>query len=63
MRILFGIILGAVLTVGAAWVIDTRRIGNLDGPLVNWDQVDKGWRSVKEGVRDGARVQISRLTN
>jgi hypothetical protein len=59
MRILFGIILGAVLTVGAAWVIDTRKIGNLDGPLVNWTQVGKGWKN----MREGARVQISRLTN
>jgi hypothetical protein len=59
MRFLIGIILGAALTVGAAWVIDTRNIGNLDGPVVNWNQVDKGWKQ----MRDGARVQISRLPN
>ena len=58
MRFLFGIIVGVALTIGGAWVIDHRNIGSLDGKLVNWDQVDKGWTD----VREAARFHLRRIT-
>jgi hypothetical protein len=58
MRLLFGIVLGAALTIGGAWIIDTRNIGNLGGPLVNWATVEKGWTD----VREGARFHLRRIT-
>lgn len=58
MRFLFGILVGAALTIGGAWVVDHRNIGGLDGPLVNWDQVEKGWVD----MREAARFHASRIT-
>ncbi len=58
MRLLFGIILGAGLAIGGAWLIDRNNIGGLDGPLVNWERVDQGWTN----VREGARVRLRQIT-
>lgn len=58
MRFLFGLIVGVALTVGGAWWIDTNRLGGLDGPLVNWERVDRGFDYVREGVMG----QVRRVT-
>ena len=41
MRVFFGMILGALLTVSAAYVYDANRTdaAGLDRPMVNWDVV------------------------
>jgi hypothetical protein len=39
MRLLFGIILGALLTVGAAYIADSRSDPLQGGRMVNWDVV------------------------
>jgi hypothetical protein len=60
MRLLFGIILGALLTVGGAYVHDTK----LNGPfaaqerLVNWDVAQSKART----AFDAARNQIRQWT-
>lgn len=47
MRVLFGIILGAVLTVGAAYLYDSHNAltgqASVQRPLVNWDVVNVKW--------------------
>ena len=50
MRVLFGIILGAVLTVGGAYLYDSHHAAEAVGapasaqrPLVNWDVVAVKW--------------------
>ena len=58
MRLLFGIILGAFLTVGAAYIYDTTSAGPVAGtttqrPMVNWDVVANNWRILKDRARDG----------
>lgn len=63
MRVLFGMILGAFLTVGAAFVHDnwssnssnstTGSSSSLaDARMVNWDVVGANWRIVKDRARD-----------
>jgi hypothetical protein len=39
MRLLFGMIIGALLTVGAAYVADSRADPLQGGRMVNWDVV------------------------
>ncbi len=59
MRVLLGIILGALLTIGGAYAIDTWRApaavaGTSSGAqktLVNWDVVGKNWNSLTVRVR------------
>jgi hypothetical protein len=41
MRLLFGIILGAALTIGAAYISDSTKSGPDARPMVNWDVVGK----------------------
>jgi hypothetical protein len=63
-RILLGIILGAILTIAGAYTYDssTGRTPNgltataADGhaPLVNWDVVSVSWDVFKADVRAGA---------
>jgi hypothetical protein len=65
MRLLFGMILGALLTIGGAYVSDTMTAGeaavaNPDRPsaavartMVNWDVVGENWRSLRIRVSDG----------
>ena len=58
MRILFGIILGAVLVVGGAYVYDSHNAleaanapASVQRPLVNWDVVGTKWQRVTERAR------------
>jgi len=53
MRFLFGIILGAILTIGAAYLYDTQHTtaarqaqAGAPPPLVNWDVVDTRWHEL-----------------
>lgn len=72
MRLLFGMILGAALTVGGAFLHDTWAIGPAaaDTPppvseqraMVNWDVVGDNWRRVREHVR-GAWTTLSHKVN
>jgi hypothetical protein len=63
MRVFFGMILGALLTVGVAFVHDnwssnssstTTGSASLlaDARMVNWDVVGANWRIVKDRARD-----------
>jgi hypothetical protein len=53
MRLLFGIILGAALTVGVAYVSDTAKSGPDARPMVNWDVVAKNVDSLTVIIRHG----------
>lgn len=58
MRMFLGIILGALLTVAAAYVYDTGR-QDLAGarPMVNWDVVTENWHDLRASLRHmGNRV-------
>jgi hypothetical protein len=56
MRFLFGVIIGVGLTIGSAYVIDSRRAASgVEGPLVNWERVDSSWQEVRRNVRDTIR--------
>ncbi len=51
MRFILGIIVGAALTVGAAYICDTTKpIGAQ--PMVNWDVVAKNLDSLSAFARD-----------
>jgi hypothetical protein len=60
MRLLFGIIIGAFLTIGAAYVYDTATAPSLAStaqtlegkPMVNWDvvNVQNTWNRLSAGV-------------
>jgi hypothetical protein len=58
MRVLFGIILGVVLTVGGAYVYDSHNALNAANapataqePLVNWQTVTVKWQHLTERAR------------
>lgn len=59
MRVIFGIILGAVLTVGAAYLYDNTSVGrSVTGTtspraMVNWDVVADNWRVLKDRAIEG----------
>ena len=57
MRLLFGMILGAALTVGGAYVSDTAtKSSGSDAdsrPMVNWDVVGRNVDTVTAMVKDG----------
>jgi hypothetical protein len=71
MRLLFGMILGALLTIGGAYISDTMTAGeaavaNPDRPsatvartMVNWDVVGENWRAFRVRLSEGWK----RLTN
>ncbi len=63
MRVLFGMILGAFLTVGVAFFYDTWATGPavttgsnssvvVQRPMVNWDVIGENWRIVRLRVHD-----------
>ena len=57
MRLLIGIILGGILTVGGAYLYDSHNAlaANTQAaaprPLVNWDVVDVKWNHLTESAR------------
>ena len=62
MRLLFGISLGALITVGAAYVYDAAHAPATTTtaaarPLVNWDVVATKW----DGLTNRARSEWTRL--
>jgi hypothetical protein len=65
MRVLFGIVLGAILTIGGAYLYDSHNAvaatgaANGQRPMVNWDVVGSKWDQLT--VR--ARAEWSRLTS
>jgi hypothetical protein len=65
MRVLIGLIFGAILTVGAAYLYDSHNTlaaanttASVQRPLVNWDVVGTKW----EQITERARAEWSRLT-
>ncbi len=53
MRLVFGIILGCALTVGAAYVTDAASGSPPEKPMVNWDVVAKHVNTVTALAREG----------
>ena len=53
MRLLFGMILGAALTVGAAYISDIGKAGADNRPMVNWDVVGKNVEAFTVMVKQG----------
>jgi hypothetical protein len=51
MRFIFGIIVGAALMVGAAYISDTTRPTSAQ-PMVNWDVVAKNLDSLSAFARE-----------
>lgn len=58
MRLLLGIILGVLLTIGGAYVIDSHNAANAADtattsvrPMVNWDVVNVKWQHLTERAR------------
>jgi hypothetical protein len=58
MRALLGIILGAVLTIGGAYLYDSHNALNaanaptsVERPMVNWDIVNTKWQHLTEKAR------------
>ena len=58
MRLLLGIILGALLTVGGAYLIDSHNAANAadstaaaQRPMVNWDVVGVKWQHLSDRAR------------
>jgi hypothetical protein len=65
MRTLLGLILGAALTVGGAYLYDSHNAleavnapTSVQRPLVNWDVVNTKW----DGLTERARAEWTRLT-
>ncbi len=52
MRLIFGMILGAAVTIGGAYVADTAKSGP-DGRMVNWEVVAKNTDSVVTMIKQG----------
>ena len=65
MRLLLGIVLGAFLTIGGAYLYDSHNAldaanspASVQRPMVNWDIVNTNWQHLTEK----ARSEWSRLT-
>ena len=73
MRTLIGMILGAFLTVGAAFLYDTWATGPsttgsasntvAQRPMVNWDVVGQNWRVVRERAREAWTTLAHKVTS
>jgi hypothetical protein len=66
MRVLTGIILGAILTIGGAYLYDshnalanTNAAAGVQRPMVNWDVVGNKW----DHLTERARAEWNRLTS
>jgi len=54
MRLIFGMILGAALTVGGAYVVDTSKApGAEQQRMVNWDVVSRNVDSLTTIIKQG----------
>ena len=53
MRLFFGIILGCLLTVGSAYVVDQMAPASPGARMVNWDVVGKNIESLTALAREG----------
>ena len=53
MRLVFGIILGCALTVGAAYVTDAASGSPPEKPMVNWDVVGKNVDALTVMIKQG----------
>ena len=53
MRLLFGIILGAALTIGVAYISDSTKSGADARPMVNWDVVAKNVDTLTIVIKQG----------
>jgi hypothetical protein len=69
MRLFFGIILGAALTVGAAYVCDSTVMSrspagatSAQRPMVNWDVVAENWRILRDRAHEGW-IRLSKLAS
>ncbi|MFZ0621006.1 MAG: hypothetical protein WBX05_24935 [Pseudolabrys sp.] len=57
MRVLIGIFLGVILTVGGAYLYDSHNAvtaanaANVERPMVNWDVVGNNWNRLTERAR------------
>ena len=65
MRLLFGIILGAALTVAGAFIYDTHNsaaaangTASVERSLVNWDVVSGKWHELTARARDEWRRHV-----
>jgi hypothetical protein len=72
MRLLFGMILGIVLTLGVAFVHDTWSTGpSTTGSsatvasrnMVNWDVVDANWQRLRQRAQDGWDALSRKITS
>jgi hypothetical protein len=59
MRFFLGLVVGVFLTIGVAYLADASISSPSSStaqaeqrPMVNWDVVDKNWRSLTLGVRN-----------
>ncbi len=58
MQLVLGIIIGILLTIGTAYVLDSGRApvcpaGGIGCPVVNWDEADVRFNHVKADVATG----------
>jgi hypothetical protein len=53
MRLLLGIIIGCLLTVGGAYVVDTMSPPSPGARMVNWDVVGKNLDGLTNLAREG----------
>ena len=57
MRVLIGILLGVILTVGGAYLYDSHNAvtaanaANVERPMVNWDVVGNNWNRLTARAR------------
>jgi hypothetical protein len=57
MRVLIGVFLGVILTVGGAYLYDSHNAvtaanaANVERPMVNWDVVGNNWNRLTERAR------------
>ena len=54
MRVLIGIILGVILTIGGAYLYDSHNATaapSAQRPMVNWDVVSNNWNRLTERAR------------
>jgi hypothetical protein len=53
MRFIFGLIVGCLLTIGGAYVVDTMSSPAAGGKMVNWDVVAKNLDNVTALAKEG----------